>query len=128
MLNTLVNWLWMKTPSICFLHSFGSFPVPLQVTYRVMDWILSDLRVFLVTLIPFFTFSTFHALGYIRTNVIPNVFPRPASSGDAAVTWQAKTQQQIKSLTDKYYGNAMRFVAQSEVTVIAVRLFFGLFR
>jgi hypothetical protein len=89
----------------------------------------------IVTLIPFFTFSAFHALGYIRTNIIPNVFPRPAASaaaasGDApaAISWQIKTQQQIKSLTDKYYGAAMRFVAQSEVTVIAVRLIFGLFR
>lgn len=90
---------------------------------------------FIVTLIPFFTFSAFHALGYVRTNIIPNLFPRPAStsaasSGDApaAVTWQAKTQQQIKSITDKYYGDAMRFVAKSEVTIIAPRLFFGLFR
>ncbi|KAI8083362.1 uncharacterized protein B0P05DRAFT_467831 [Gilbertella persicaria] len=84
-----------------------------------------------VSLIPFFTFSAFHALGYIRTNIIPNLFPRPttaSNSGDASVSWQAKTQQQIKSLTDKYYGAAMRFVAQSEVTVIAVRLLIGLLR
>ncbi|KAI7893734.1 uncharacterized protein EV154DRAFT_439371 [Mucor mucedo] len=83
-----------------------------------------------VTLIPFFTFSAFHALGYIRTNIIPNVFPRTATSGDAPATisWQSKTQQQIKAWTDQYYGVAMRFVAQSEVTVIAVRLTFGLFR
>lgn len=87
-------------------------------------------------MIPFFTFSAFHALGYVRTNIIPNVFPRPtpaaatATSGDAPVTvsWQAKAQQQIKSWTDKYYGLAMRFVAQSEVTIIAVRLILGLFR
>lgn len=89
-----------------------------------------------MTLIPFFTFSAFHALGYVRTNIIPNVFPRPAAataaagSGDAPanVSWQAKTQQHIKSWTDKYYGHAMRFVAQSEVTIIAVRLILGLFR
>lgn len=85
-------------------------------------------------MIPFFTFSAFHALGYVRTNIIPNVFPRPTasatSSGDApaSICWQTKTQQQIKSWTDKYYGVAMRFVAQSEVTIIAVRLLFGLFR
>lgn len=81
-------------------------------------------------MIPFFTFSAFHALGYIRTNIIPNVFPRTVASGDAsaAISWQSKTQQQIKALTDQYYGVAMRFVAQSEVTVIAVRLSFGLFR
>ncbi|KAI8889572.1 hypothetical protein K501DRAFT_320261 [Backusella circina FSU 941] len=84
-----------------------------------------------VTLIPFAIFSIFHALGYVRTNIIPTVFPRPRTSGGAAAssnTWQVKTQQQIKSLTDKYYSIAMSFVAQSEVTIIAVRLVFGLLR
>ncbi|KAI9473595.1 MAG: hypothetical protein EXX96DRAFT_487981 [Benjaminiella poitrasii] len=88
-----------------------------------------------VTLIPFATFSAFHALGYVRTNIIPTVFPRPATAaanstnGNApAIAWQVKTQQRIKAWTDKYYGVAMRFVAQSEVTVVAVRLIFGLFR
>lgn len=83
-------------------------------------------------MIPFFTFSAFHALGYVRTNIIPNVFPRTAAAagttGDVPVAWQSKTQQQIKTWTDKYYGVAMRFVAQSEVTIIAVRLMFGLLR
>lgn len=86
---------------------------------------------YLVTLIPFFTFSIFHALGFVRTHIIPNVFPRPAntsSGSSAAPSWQARAQQTIKSLNDKYYNLAMRFVAQSEVTVIAVRLIMGLFR
>ncbi|KAG1504428.1 hypothetical protein G6F46_000780 [Rhizopus delemar] len=83
-----------------------------------------------VTLIPFSTFSTFHALGYVRTNVIPNIFPTSSASnnGNATPTWQAKTQQTIKSWTDKYYSIAMRFVAHSEVTIIAVRLLLGIFR
>ncbi|EIE91502.1 hypothetical protein RO3G_16213 [Rhizopus delemar RA 99-880] len=82
----------------------------------------------LVTLIPFFTFSTFHALGYVRTNIIPNIFPAATSNNGTTVTWQAKTQQKIKAWTDKYYSVAMRFVAHSEVTVIAVRLLLGVFR
>ncbi|KAI8393954.1 uncharacterized protein BYT42DRAFT_552844 [Radiomyces spectabilis] len=85
-----------------------------------------------VTLIPFFTFSTFHALGYIRTNLIPAVFPAPRApagqSSSAQPTWQAKLQQQIKAWTDKNYGVAMRLVAQAEVVVIAGRLLLGLFR
>ncbi|KAG1460650.1 hypothetical protein G6F46_002839 [Rhizopus delemar] len=81
-----------------------------------------------VTLIPFFTFSTFHALGYVRTNIIPNIFPAATSNNGTTVTWQAKTQQKIKAWTDKYYSVAMRFVAHSEVTVIAVRLLLGVFR
>jgi uncharacterized membrane protein len=86
------------------------------------------ISLFLVTLIPFFTFSTFHALGYVRTNIIPNVFPAATSNSDTTVTWQAKTQQKIKAWTDKYYSVAMRFVAHSEVTIIAVRLLLGVFR
>ncbi|KAI7900636.1 uncharacterized protein BX663DRAFT_517094 [Cokeromyces recurvatus] len=82
-----------------------------------------------VTLIPFVTFSVFHALGYVRTNIIPNIFPRPTTTdASAPATWQAKTQQTIKSWTDKYYTVAMRFVAQSEVTMIALRLVLGLLR
>ncbi|KAI9277560.1 hypothetical protein BY458DRAFT_504446 [Sporodiniella umbellata] len=81
-----------------------------------------------VTLIPFVTFSAFHALGYVRTNIIPNVFPSNASREDTVNTWQAKSQQRIKSWTDKYYSAAMRFVAHSEVTIIALRLFLGIFR
>lgn len=85
----------------------------------------------IVTLIPYFTFSTFHSLDYVRTNIIPSLFPRPtaAASGDnTPATWQANTQRQIKSLYDQYYAPAMRFVAQAEVTVIVIRLFLGVFR
>lgn len=80
-------------------------------------------------MVPFFTFSAFHALGYVRNNIIPNVFPTAArTNGDAPATWQAKAQQGIKTWTDKYYSTAMRFVAHSEVTIIAPRLILGLFR
>ncbi|KAG2217803.1 hypothetical protein INT45_005633 [Circinella minor] len=83
-----------------------------------------------VTLVPYATFSTFHALGYIRSNIIPTVFPVPSStaSSSRAVTWQAKTQQRIKSWTDKNYDTAMRFVAQIEVIGIMGRLLLGIFR
>ena len=87
----------------------------------------------LVTLVPYATFSTFHALGYVRSNIIPTVFPVPpstasSSSGSRPVTWQAKTQQHIKSWTDKNYDTAMRFVAQIEVIGIMGRLLLGIFR
>ncbi|KAI7851291.1 hypothetical protein BDC45DRAFT_224464 [Circinella umbellata] len=83
-----------------------------------------------VTLVPYATFSTFHALGYVRSNIIPTVFPVPSStaSSSRAATWQAKTQQRIKSWTDKNYDTAMRFVAQIEVVGIMGRLLLGIFR
>lgn len=76
------------------------------------------------------TFSLFHALGYIRSNIIPTVFPTPRvpAGTNAPVTWQAKTQQRIKAWTDKNYSTAMRFVATVEINVIMPRLILGLLR
>jgi hypothetical protein len=82
------------------------------------------------------TFSVFHTLTYVRANIIPNVFPPPppprqssgSSSTSAPVTWQAKTQQTIKTWTDKNYSIAMKFVAKTEVTIIMPRLILGLLR
>ncbi|KAI8064378.1 hypothetical protein BC940DRAFT_96284 [Gongronella butleri] len=81
-----------------------------------------------VSLIPFATFSLFHALGYVRQQVIPTVFPVPRSNNASPATWQARTQQRIKVWTDKNYGAAMRFVATAEVTIIMPRLILGLFK
>ncbi|KAI9316758.1 hypothetical protein BX666DRAFT_1946650 [Dichotomocladium elegans] len=85
-----------------------------------------------VALLPYATFSTFHALGYFRSNIIPTVFPAPPSSGasssNAPTSWQVKTQQQIKGWTDKNYESAMRFVAQIEVVGIMGRLLLGIFK
>ncbi|CAO3609927.1 unnamed protein product [Cunninghamella blakesleeana] len=83
-----------------------------------------------VTLIPFATFSLFHALGYIRSNIIPTVFPTPRvpAGTNVPATWQAKTQQRIKAWTDKNYSAAMRFVATVEINVIMPRLILGLLR
>lgn len=137
MLIMLVSWLWMRMLNIYCSHYFGFSRLPSLVMFKWFtcnnrnEFMLKNER-YIVTLIPFFTFSAFHALGYVRTNIIPYVFPRPAAPAGgnetAPTTWQANVQEKIKSWTDKYYGAAMRFVAQSEVTVIAVRLVLGLFR
>lgn len=79
-------------------------------------------------MIPYLTFSIFHALDYVRTNIIPTVFPSSATTDTNVVSWQVNTQTKIKSLYDKYYGPAMRFVAQAEVTVIVLRLFLDVLR
>ncbi|KAL0094004.1 hypothetical protein F4703DRAFT_1833332 [Phycomyces blakesleeanus] len=78
-----------------------------------------------VSLVPYVSFSTFHALGYVRTSIIPTIFPVPAGS---TTSWQPKTQLQIKTWTDKNYGPGMRFVAQIEVVGIMGRLILGLFK
>ncbi|ORX55572.1 hypothetical protein DM01DRAFT_1334965 [Hesseltinella vesiculosa] len=81
-----------------------------------------------VSLIPFATFSLFHALGYVRQNIIPVMFPVPRSSNNSPATWQANTQQRIKAWTGDNYSTAMRFVATAEVTIIMPWLILGLFK
>lgn len=136
-------WLWMKMYNTFSWHCTGFCRDLSRVSdfafFTCIPAFLGDRRdkeeerrrtcwhvnqLVLVTLIPFATFSTFHALGYIRTNIIPTVFPAPSNGG----TWQGRVQQQIKAWTDKNYDAAMRFVAQIEVVVIMGRLLLGIFR
>jgi transmembrane protein 33 len=43
--------------------------------------------IFLVSLIPFATFSLFHALTFLRSNILPQFFPPtpPAAAGQPAI-------------------------------------------
>ncbi|KAG0162049.1 hypothetical protein DFQ30_004196, partial [Apophysomyces sp. BC1015] len=80
----------------------------------------------LVTLVPYATFSWFHALGYIRTQLLPTVAPVAAGSTD---NWQKKAQTVIaKWIDETNYKSAMRMVAQTEVVGIMGRLILGLFK
>ncbi|ORY94852.1 hypothetical protein BCR43DRAFT_494697 [Syncephalastrum racemosum] len=98
-----------------------------NVQYMVLAfyWCLS--RPMTVTLIPYATFSLFHSLNYIRSNIIPTVFPA-AQGAAGASSWQAKTQQRLKAWQDSNYEPAMRFVAQIEVIGIMGRLLLGIFQ
>ncbi|CAO3694363.1 unnamed protein product [Umbelopsis ramanniana] len=84
-----------------------------------------------VTLVPFATYSVFHASSYLRSNVIPTLFPVTSSqsNGEAAAAannaWQTKFQRKIKAWTDMRYGTAMKFVAQVEVVGVMGRLILG---
>jgi hypothetical protein len=88
------------------------------------------------TLVPYVTFSLFHVLTFVRTTVIPMIFPHssspastrsddsaatPASSSAAAPARAAKT---IQTWVKANYDPAMRFVAYSEVAIFA-RVLFG---
>ncbi|RUP48265.1 hypothetical protein BC936DRAFT_144773 [Jimgerdemannia flammicorona] len=90
----------------------------------------------LVTLIPFATFSAFHTLGYLRTNIIPTFFPTNATSQatNSAASSSAPTSSAgfptqislaIKKWTDQNYGPAMQFVSYIEVVGVMGRLLLG---
>jgi transmembrane protein 33 len=98
-----------------------------------------------VTLIPYVTFSLFHVLTFVRTTVIPMVFPHSSTtpsrsssaegsssssnaSGTAAAGANspppAKAAKFIQTWVKANYDPAMRFVAYSEVAIFA-RVLFG---
>ncbi|RUS17177.1 hypothetical protein BC937DRAFT_90299 [Endogone sp. FLAS-F59071] len=81
------------------------------------------------TLIPFATFSTFHTLSYLRTSIIPTLFPvvsvQAASSAPAPSGFSAQISQFIKQWTDHNYGPAMQFVSYVEVVGVMGRLLLG---
>lgn len=84
-----------------------------------------------MTLVPFATYSVFHASSYVRSNVIPTLFPVPTAESNGGPSqpvnnaWQTKVQRNIKAWTDMRYGMAMKFVAQVEVVGLMGRLILG---
>ncbi|ODO07287.1 endoplasmic reticulum protein [Cryptococcus wingfieldii CBS 7118] len=81
-----------------------------------------------ITVLPFATFSLFHCLTFLRTNIIPKLVPAPAAPAGAAgaagaqparppvflETLSRKIQVWVKS----NYDTAMRFVAYTEIAII----------
>lgn len=63
-----------------------------------------------VTLIPYTTFSVFHSLTFIRTDVIPTLAPSNSSLAGIA-------KQVILHFTQKYQTKALEMVAYSEIWV-----------
>lgn len=90
---------------------------------------MPDSRTSIVTIVPYVTFSLFHVLTFLRTTVLPMVFPAANSSatkdaGANAQAMPAKTAKFIQGWVKQNYDPAMRFVAYSEVLVF-VRVLVG---
>ncbi|GAA5882371.1 hypothetical protein JCM3774_004322 [Rhodotorula dairenensis] len=89
-----------------------------------------------VTLIPFATFSLFHALTFIRTSVLPKPpASKPATAGSAsgsgtqaqqqAMSAGAQASKVIQTWVKANYEKAMQFVAFVEVVVVFGRVLLG---
>ncbi|GAA5993122.1 hypothetical protein JCM10908_001300 [Rhodotorula pacifica] len=86
-----------------------------------------------VTLIPFATFSLFHALTFIRTSVLPKppATPKPSASGSGAQAQQqamsagAQASKFIQTWVKANYEKAMQFVAFVEVVLVFGRVLLG---
>ncbi|SPO31181.1 related to POM33 - transmembrane nucleoporin involved in nuclear pore complex distribution [Ustilago trichophora] len=110
-----------------------------QYLFLAVYWFMS--KPIFITLVPFVTFSLFHVLTFLRTTVIPMVFPsaaptptptptaaaatvNSASSSTPATSASAKISKFIQSWVKANYDPAMRFVAYAEVAIFA-RVLFG---
>lgn len=133
--------------NICCWPSIGGLTNQLQVrSVRYAHESLSYLSQS-VTLVPYVTFSLFHVLTFLRTTIIPMIFPHSSSTparaeGQAAAPAPAPAraakfiqtcefhiiQKSLYSLllsgVKSNYDPAMRFVAYSEVAIFA-RVLFG---
>lgn len=77
----------------------------------------------LVAILPFATFSLFHCLTFLRTNIIPKFVPpqqptqpgqqRPAPQGLEAYS------RMVQVWVKNNYDTAMKFVAYAEILILA---------
>lgn len=105
-----------------------------QYLFLAVYWFMS--RPIFITLIPFVTFSLFHVLTFLRTTVIPIIFPsaspspgaNQAAAGGAPAAQPTAPPAKIAKLVHGWvkanYEPAMRFVAYAEVAIFA-RVLFG---
>lgn len=82
----------------------------------------------LVTLIPFFVFSLFHALTFFRTNVLTVIPTQFLSTTEEKETNHliSLLDGKIKHFTDTYHLSAMYYVAYIEVIGILGRIILGI--
>jgi len=73
-----------------------------------------------VALVPFAIFSLFHALTFLRTTILPLVFPpTPPPAGSTAAPQQSTYAKMIQSWVRANYDKAMRVVAYAELIIMA---------
>ncbi|KAI8799711.1 hypothetical protein BJ742DRAFT_781099 [Cladochytrium replicatum] len=71
-----------------------------------------------VTLIPFCTFSFFHALTYTREQILPNLFPAPGAATPGTFSFARAVSNRIGQFMTTYQTPALYFVAYTEVYII----------
>lgn len=74
------------------------------------------LTYFIVTLIPFFVFSIFHTLTYMKSALLPLL----------SIPITSQIESKIQYFTDNYHTTAMNYVAYVEVIGILGRLILGI--
>ncbi|KAG8895364.1 hypothetical protein FRB99_000624 [Tulasnella sp. 403] len=71
-----------------------------------------------LTLVPYATFSLFHALTFTRTNIIPKVFPPTPVPGQPERSTQHGFAKAIHAWVKANYDLAMRYVAWTELLIL----------
>lgn len=107
--------------------------------FLAIYWLLAS--PIIVSSFPFFVFSIFHCLNYLRTRFFPAVLPVSAEELKAfnaaaktaatppsseTLSFEAKLFRNLQTLTLEQYAPAMKLVSLFEVTIIPVTLLLGL--
>ncbi|KAF9969141.1 hypothetical protein BGZ73_008641 [Actinomortierella ambigua] len=80
----------------------------------------------LAPLIPYAIFAFFNSLNYIRTNILPAIYPpAPAGQSNATSTQIANISRRIQAWTEKNHAPAMALVAYVEVVGVMGSLILG---
>ncbi|KAI8915577.1 hypothetical protein EDD86DRAFT_196362 [Gorgonomyces haynaldii] len=74
-----------------------------------------------VTLIPYVVFSVFHALGYVRTELLPKLFPGETLPQSRLIT------AQLTKFIQAYQARSVDVVARAELWIILPMTLFGIF-
>jgi len=142
-MRTIAYGWWYKTAFTGALVSYGivcykSLGIP-QASSAYVRKALSDENVqylllalfwwtskpVMLALLPYTVFSLFHALTFLRTTILPLVFPpTPPPPGSTSAPQQSSYAKTIQSWVRANYDKAMRVVAYTEL-VIMLRVTLG---
>ncbi|KAI9294450.1 hypothetical protein K502DRAFT_365854 [Neoconidiobolus thromboides FSU 785] len=87
-------------------------------------WLFS--RVLSFTLVPFFIFSLFHLAGYIRSNILPLLFPeikKEIEEHKETKSYPAQLALALDVLKSRYYLKAIEIASFAEVSIIPALIF-----
>ncbi|KAI8605639.1 hypothetical protein EDD21DRAFT_363107 [Dissophora ornata] len=119
--------VYKSFPEIKFEAQFlQSFLVEENVQYFLMAIFWWRSTPMLAPLLPYAIFAFFNALNYMRSNLLPVIFPTPAAgTADAKASHASNISRKIQVWTEKNHSNAMALVAYIEVVGVMGSLILG---
>ncbi|PHH51268.1 Nucleoporin POM33 [Ceratocystis fimbriata CBS 114723] len=106
-----------------------------NVQYMVMSVVWFLMPHFTLALLPYFVYSVFHVATYLRTNILPTIYP-PTITTSSDSTPGSKVQHNpaaeryismLRSFVNSHYDASMALVARFEIALWVELAFYALF-